>query len=318
MAAVDGLLSEKCTFLDSNLALRAADEAYFGGRQVYTNVSPSTSRSHPRENDSEHGQGGSRGHGHKHARGKELVPKGDMHVMPKSDLHVAIQYAKDIVMKALTEASPSHGTVFDDSLHQEIKTLRKENEEIRKELEELRDAIEKFTRKQEGHIDDSAMKENSGDEDFDLFGSDDEDPEKAKIVEERLKAYHEKKSKKLLLSSHMFYCIVVNVIQIISVSNYCHDFKPGPIAKSSVILDVKPWDDDTNLKEMENLVRGIEMDGLVWGGSKFIPVGYGIKKLQIISVIEDDKVSVDDLVEKITGEFESHVQSVDIAAFNNI
>ncbi|KAE9416456.1 hypothetical protein Angca_003578 [Angiostrongylus cantonensis] len=294
MAAVDGLLSEKCTFLDSNLALRAADEAYFGGRQVYTNVSPSTSRSHPRENDSEHGQGGSRGHGHKHARGKELVPKGDMHVMPKSDLHVAIQYAKDIVMKALTEASPSHGTVFDDSLHQEIKTLRKENEEIRKELEELRDAIEKFTRKQvipakEGHIDDSAMKENSGDEDFDLFGSDDEDPEKAKIVEERLKAYHEKKSK-----------------------------KPGPIAKSSVILDVKPWDDDTNLKEMENLVRGIEMDGLVWGGSKFIPVGYGIKKLQIISVIEDDKVSVDDLVEKITGEFESHVQSVDIAAFNKI
>ncbi|VDM52151.1 unnamed protein product [Angiostrongylus costaricensis] len=289
MAGVDCLLSEKCTFLDSNLAVRAADEVYFGGRQVYTNVSPCTSRGHPRKHGSEGGKGGCREHGHKHARGKELIPKGDMRVMPKGDLSVAIQYAKDIVMKVLTEASPSHAIVFDDSLHQEIKALRKENEEIRKELAELRDAIEKFARKQEGHIDDSAVKENSGDEDFDLFGSDDENPEKAKIVDERLKAYHEKKSK-----------------------------KSGPIAKSSVILDVKPWDDETNLEEMESLVRGIEMDGLVWGGSKFIPVGYGIKKLQIISVIEDDKVSVDDLVEKITGEFESHVQSVDIVAFNKI
>ncbi|KIH51550.1 EF-1 guanine nucleotide exchange domain protein [Ancylostoma duodenale] len=69
---------------------------------------------------------------------------------------------------------------------------------------------------------------------------------------------------------------------------------------------------------MEDLVRGIEMDGLVWGGGKLIPVGYGIKKLQIICVVEDDKVSVDDLIDKITGDHESHVQSVDIVAFNKI
>ncbi|CAD6185651.1 unnamed protein product [Caenorhabditis auriculariae] len=127
-------------------------------------------------------------------------------------------------------------------------------------------------------------------DDFDLFGSEDEDDEeKKKIVEERLKAYAEKKSK-----------------------------KPGPIAKSSVILDVKPWDDETSLEEMEKNVRSIEMDGLVWGGGKLIPIGYGIKKLQIICVIEDLKVSVDDLIEKITTDFESHVQSVDIVAFNKI
>lgn len=80
---------------------------------------------------------------------------------------------------------------------------------------------------------------------------------------------------------------------------------------------MKPWDDETDLKELEGKVRGIEMDGLVWGAGKLIPIGYGINKLQIISVIEDAKVSVDDLVETITG-FEDHVQSVDIAAFNKI
>ncbi|CAI2349183.1 unnamed protein product [Caenorhabditis sp. 36 PRJEB53466] len=127
-------------------------------------------------------------------------------------------------------------------------------------------------------------------DDFDLFGSDDEeDEEKKKIVEERLAAYAAKKSA-----------------------------KPGPIAKSSIILDVKPWDDETDLGEMEKLVRGIELDGLVWGGAKLIAIGYGIKKLQIICVIEDLKVSVDDLIEKITGDFEDHVQSVDIVAFNKI
>jgi len=40
--------------------------------------------------------------------------------------------------------------------------------------------------------------------------------------------------------------------------------EPALIAKSSIILDVKPWDDEVDLKEMEKLVRGIECDGLLW------------------------------------------------------
>lgn len=93
--------------------------------------------------------------------------------------------------------------------------------------------------------------------------------------------------------------------------------KPALIAKSSILLDVKPWDDETDMKEMEKNVRTIEMDGLVWGASKLVPLAYGIKKLQIMCVIEDEKVSVDELTEKIQ-EFEDFVQSVDIAAFNKI
>lgn len=115
-----------------------------------------------------------------------------------------------------------------------------------------------------------------------------QDEEAAKIREERLQAYASKKSK-----------------------------KPALIAKSSILLDVKPWDDETDMSEMEKQVRTIEMEGLLWGASKLVPVGYGINKLQIMCVIEDDKVSVDLLTEKIQ-EFEDFVQSVDIAAFNKI
>ncbi|XP_053684058.1 probable elongation factor 1-beta [Sabethes cyaneus] len=128
------------------------------------------------------------------------------------------------------------------------------------------------------------------DDDVDLFGSEDEEEtaEAARLKEERLAAYNAKKSK-----------------------------KPALIAKSSIILDVKPWDDETDMAVMESSVRSIEMDGLLWGAAKLVPVGYGIKKLQICCVIEDDKVSVDELQEKIQ-DFEDFVQSVDIAAFNKI
>ena len=41
--------------------------------------------------------------------------------------------------------------------------------------------------------------------------------------------------------------------------------EPTLVAKSNIILDVKPWADDTDMAEMERCVRSIEMDGLLWG-----------------------------------------------------
>jgi elongation factor 1-beta len=76
-------------------------------------------------------------------------------------------------------------------------------------------------------------------------------------------------------------------------------------------------DDETSMKELEAAVRGIEKDGLVWGGSKLVAVGFGIKKLQINLVIEDNKVSLDELQQQIE-EFEDFVQSTDIAAMQKL
>lgn len=50
-------------------------------------------------------------------------------------------------------------------------------------------------------------------------------------------------------------------------------------------MDVKPWDDETDMKALEESVRSIEQDGLVWGASKLVAIGYGIKKLQITIVV---------------------------------
>ncbi|KAJ8279997.1 hypothetical protein COCON_G00070630 [Conger conger] len=130
--------------------------------------------------------------------------------------------------------------------------------------------------------------EDDDDDDLDLFGSDEEDEEAERIREERVKQYSEKKAK-----------------------------KPALIAKSSILLDVKPWDDETDMARLEECVRSVQADGLLWGSSKLVPVGYGIRKLQIQCVVEDDKVGTDMLEEEIT-KFEDYVQSVDVAAFNKI
>ena len=125
------------------------------------------------------------------------------------------------------------------------------------------------------------------DDDVDLFG-DDDDEEAEKAHAERIAAYQAKKEK-----------------------------KPAVIAKSNVILDVKPWDDETDMKALEAAVRKISCEGLVWGVSKLVPLAYGIKKLQIVCVVEDDKVSIDWLQEEIQS-VEELIQSCDIAAFQKI
>lgn len=68
---------------------------------------------------------------------------------------------------------------------------------------------------------------------------------------------------------------------------------------------------------LEASVRGIEKDGLVWGASKLVPVGYGVRKLQINLVVEDEKISLDELQDQIA-EAEDYVQSSDVVAMQKL
>ncbi|XP_036939243.1 eukaryotic translation elongation factor 1 delta a (guanine nucleotide exchange protein) isoform X2 [Acanthopagrus latus] len=222
---------------------------------------------------------------------------------PSTQVKTALQQAKGRPQKRQHRNSSSQSG--DQELVSRMKSLELENQTLHKVVETMRAALQKLeTRvavlektpapaavpcakaapvKQMENGDDD-----DDDDDIDLFGSDDDDEEAARIKQERVDAYAAKKSK-----------------------------KPALIAKSSILLDVKPWDDETDMAQLEQCVRSVQMDGLLWGASKLVPVGYGIKKLQINCVVEDDKVGTDILEEEIT-KFEDFVQSVDVAAFNKI
>ena len=85
--------------------------------------------------------------------------------------------------------------------------------------------------------------------------------------------------------------------------------KAPPVAKSLVVLEVKPWGPDVDLDTLgKRIYTEITQDGLFWKTEfKKEPVAFGVFKIVIGMTIEDDKVSVDDLIEKITEQFEDDV-----------
>ena len=129
----------------------------------------------------------------------------------------------------------------------------------------------------------------AADDDLDLFGDDDGEDAAAAAAAAKANAAKAKKPKKVV------------------------------IAMSLVMLEVKPLDDTTDLDELAKYIfANLTQDGLFWKTEyKKEPVAFGIFKLIIGFSLEDEKVSVDNVVERIEA-LEDKVQSVEIAAFNKI
>jgi len=214
---------------------------------------------------------------------------------------------KELKKELTSDSNSAIGDI--GSMLERVVKLEKENNEIKSQLEAALarlDQLEAAGSKPAAAPAAAAAKpapakkaesedEEDDDDDMDFFGSDDEeeDAEAERIKAERVAAYNAKKAEKVAK-------------------------KGATIAKSMITMDVKPFDDETDLDELAIKIKAIEMDGLVWGAKhEKKPLAYGIFKLVVTAVVEDEKVSTDDLTEKIE-EFEDEVQSVDIAAFNKL
>jgi len=218
-------------------------------------------------------------------------------VKPKSSNNLVnkIQETRNNIKEAMAKEPENNLVSRIDSVEAENAALKEELKNLTARFAELESRLNKMGGSAPAAPKAAApAEEEEDDSDIDLFGSDDEEDDAAaeKLKAERVAAYNERKAAK--------------------------EAKKGVlIAKSNILLDVKPWDDETDMAELEKEVRKIETDGLLWGASKLVAVGYGIKKLQICCVVEDDKVGTDFLEEEICA-LEDFVQSVDVAAFNKI
>jgi elongation factor 1-beta len=144
-----------------------------------------------------------------------------------------------------------------------------------------------------------SLSPSSLDDDFDMFGDDDEDAaedkaakakaDRAKKAAEAKAAYDLKKSKE----------------------------KPK-VFRSLVTLEVKPWEADTDLHMVFGKIVEYKQDGLVWGTNKeIVPVAYGICKILMTCTIDDDKVLMDDITDSIES-LEDYVQSVQVLSMNKL
>ncbi|RLN65250.1 hypothetical protein BBP00_00002961 [Phytophthora kernoviae] len=122
--------------------------------------------------------------------------------------------------------------------------------------------------------------EEDDDDDDDLFGDDDEEDDEAAKALAAKRAEAAKAAKKE---------------------------KKKPVERSQVVLEVKPWEAETDLEELAAKIKALPVEGLTWGeGHKLVPVAFGIKKLLVQCVIIDDLVLLDDITESIE-QFEDYV-----------
>jgi translation elongation factor EF-1beta len=91
-----------------------------------------------------------------------------------------------------------------------------------------------------------------------------------------------------------------------------------PAEKSLIVLDVKPWEADTDLAAVWRMIVEHKINGLTWGEKfELQPVAFGVKKIVMTCTIVDALVLMDDITDVIEG-LEDHVQSCTVASFNKI
>ena len=146
-----------------------------------------------------------------------------------------------------------------------------------------KDQGKKGKKEKEGEKKDEGKKE---EDDLDLFGEDNEEDKKAKDELKKKNKANKKDKKK-------------------------------PIDKSHVILEIKGWEEGQDLEALaKKIISTIQKDGLQWNtGYKLEEVAFGIKKLVIAFLAEDDKCSVQE-VQDILESWEDEIQSVEVVSFN--
>jgi len=69
----------------------------------------------------------------------------------------------------------------------------------------------------------------------------------------------------LFHAEHDSLCLIVLLaLQIIEAAKK-RGAEKAKLTKSMIVLDVKPWDDTTDMAELEKEVRSVVKDGLLWG-----------------------------------------------------
>ena len=91
--------------------------------------------------------------------------------------------------------------------------------------------------------------------------------------------------------------------------------KKKEVGKSTLVLDIKPADDEVNLDELDAKIRKLEIDGLLWGKSQRKEMCFGLYMIQMGAVVTDD-VDIDGLQMEL--EDWDEIQSTEIAAFQKI
>lgn len=91
-------------------------------------------------------------------------------------------------------------------------------------------------------------------------------------------------------------------------------------ARSLIVLEVKPFDAETDLETLAKNIKSMTHEGIQnWGQEhKLEPVAFGIKKLVISCVVHDNLVGMDDIIDMINDKYEDDIQSIDVQSMSKV
>ncbi|CAA7028934.1 unnamed protein product [Microthlaspi erraticum] len=83
----------------------------------------------------------------------------------------------------------------------------------------------------------------------------------------------------------------------------------------STVIIIMPTDAETDMKKLEKDIRSLQMEGLFWGPSKLVPIGYGLELLRIVATVPHNEEfdNLDILVEEHIWKFGRFKFSIDTA-----
>lgn len=147
-------------------------------------------------------------------------------------------------------------------------------------------AAPKAPKKKEEVVDDDPFAD-----DDDLFGGGDDDGAAAEALQKKLRKEAEDRAAKKLKN-----------------------------ARSMIVLEIKPYEADTDLELLAKNIKALEHEGIQnWGQEhKLEKIAFGICKLVVSVVVFDEKCGLDDIVDLINEKYEDDVQSVDIQAMSKV
>ena len=87
------------------------------------------------------------------------------------------------------------------------------------------------------------------------------------------------------------------------------------------VYDVKPYDTETDLLALAQELKQQTHPGIIcWGEEhKLIDVAFGVKKLRISMIVDDDKACTDDLEELMIADGRDDIiQSIDLVTMSKV
>lgn len=98
-----------------------------------------------------------------------------------------------------------------------------------------------------------------------------------------------------------------------------------PLPKSRLTIEIKPYEIETDLYSLAERITEIRREGyivvywrLTWSGCyKTVDVAYGMQKLVLEMLLDDDKIEVGEVIEAVEQQFEE-VMSVDVPYIHQI